>query len=527
MTSPAGVEFGPYSSAAPFFGAVPNWVLNKDDQDRLRAYEVYQKMYWTEPGSFLLQKRGEDTREVQIPSFRKMVEATNQFLAVDFDYTFDPEKGTDGDRKKYKDFLDKLFSRENFWGTRGSVKRNMLKLGDAFIHITGDDTKEAGRRISIEEVQAENVFWIHNGERLVGVHLAERIKDPRDADGIKRIVKRQTYRKQFSEPDEEGRVVLEGITTELGFYELDAWDDRVESVELKTVVHSTLKPRPASILEDIMSLPVYHYDNIKWGRHPYGISEMRGMESAISAVNQSLTDEDLTLVMQGLGVYWTNAGPPEDAEGNETALEIGPGVVLEVPDGNSVGRLNGVGSVAPMIDHMRFILEEGGAALGVSGAAAGKVDVQVAESGISLYLQLGPMIAKNAEKELNILGKDNQLGYDLLNYWLPAYEEDFGGPGADSAPVTIKFIVGDAIPVNRVAVYEEIIALSDANLILTEMAVDVLTRKLGYEFPENAAELLMEQQKKKTEAATPVDPFADRAAQEQQPGAGGEDADTE
>jgi hypothetical protein len=524
VTSPVATEFGPYSSAQPFFGAVPNWIIDTDDKDRLRAYEVYNKMYWTEPGSFALQKRGEDTREVQIPSFRKMVEATNQFLCVDFDYVLDPSTGTDADRKRYKEFLDKLFSRENFWGTRASVKRNMLKLGDGFTHITADDTKEAGKRISIEEVQAENVFWIYNGEAKVGVHLAEKIKDPRDADGIKRIIKRQTYRKQFSEPDENGARELTGITSETDYFELDAWDDRnLEPGELKRVIHKDLSPKPEQILEDIMAIPVYHYDNIKWGRHPYGISEMRGMESAISAVNQSLTDEDLTLVMQGLGVYWTNAGPPEDAEGNETSLEIGPGVVLEVPDGNSVGRLNGVSSVAPMIEHMRFILEEGGAALGVSGAAAGKVDVQVAESGISLYLQLGPMIAKNAEKELNVLGKDNQFGFDLLNYWMPAYEEGWGNPG--EAPVTIKFIVGDPIPVNRVAVYEEVIALTDANLILIDMAVDTLSRKLGYEYPANAAELLLEQQKKRTAAATPVDPFADRAAQEQ--GAPEDDEDPE
>lgn len=525
MTSPVATEFGPYSSAAPFYGAVPNWIIDTDDKDRLRAYEVYNKMYWTEPGSFALQKRGEDTREVQIPSFRKMIEATNQFLCVDFDYVLDPETGTDTDRKRYGDFLDNLFSRENFWGTFAAVKRNMLKLGDGFVHIHADDTKDPGKRISIEEVQAENVFWIYNGEAKVGVHLAEKIKDPRDPDGKKRIIKRQTYRKQFSEPDEAGKVTLTGITSELEYFELDGWDDRnLDASELKRVSHQDLSPLPEEVLEDILSLPVYHYDNIKWGRHPYGISEMRGMESAISAVNQSLTDEDLTLVMQGLGVYWTNAGPPEDAEGNETSLEIGPGVVLEVPDGNSVGRLNGVSSVAPMIEHMRFILEESGSALGVSGAAAGKVDVQVAESGISLYLQLGPMIAKNAEKELGVLGTSNQFGFDLINYWLPAYEEGWGAPGA--APVTMKFIVGDAIPVNRVAVYEEVIALSDANLILLEMAIDALSKKLGYEYPENAAELLLEQQKKKTEASTPVDPFADRAAQEQ--GApGDEDPDAE
>jgi hypothetical protein len=76
-----------------------------------------------------------------------------------------------------------------------------------------------------------------------------------------------------------------------------------------------------------------------------------------------------------------------------------------------------------------------------------------------------------------------------------------------------------------VAVYEEVIALTDANLILIDMAVDTLSRKLGYEYPANAAELLLEQQKKRTAAATPVDPFADRAAQEQ--GAPEDDEDPE
>lgn len=502
MTAP--VMFTPYSSALEFFGKKADWVASDDDQDRIRAYELYDKMYWTEPGTFALVKRGEDDREVQIPSSFKIVEATNQFLAKDFDYVVDTTKGTTAEQTAADEWFKALFKREKFKAKFGAFKRNMVKRGDAIFHIKADDTKEVGKRISILEVDAAHYFpiWNEDETRLLGVHLAEKIKDPRDEDDKKYIVRRQSYYRPGESRDPQW------VTSELTYWEIDAWDDRnLKEDELKEITDTNLETFE-KVLEGIPVIPVYHCLNIRWGTWLFGISELRGLEMAIAAVNQSLSDEDLTLVTQGLGVYWTNAGPPKDAQGNEAALEIGPGVVLEVPDGNSVGRLNGVSTTAPFLEHMRFILDETASAKGVSGAAAGKVDVTIAESGISLYLQLGPMLAKNEEKELELLGTMDQLFFDLTQYWGPEFDDQ-----AFLKNVIVSSVVGDPVPVNRKAVIEEVTLLHDANLILTEMAIEKIAT-LGYTFPAGAAEKLLEQQKKKTEATTPVDPFADRAAQE-------------
>lgn len=506
MTAP--VTFTPYSSALQFFGKKPDWVTNTDDQERILAYELYEKMYWSEPGTFALVKRGEDDREVQIPSCYKIVEATNQFLAKDFDYVVDPEKGSESEQALADEWFSNLFKREKFKAKFGAFKRNMVKRGDAIFHVKADDTKEVGKRISILEVDATHYFpiWNEDETRLLGVHLAEKIKDPRDEDGKKYIVRRQSYYRPG--PDSLSN---EWVTSELTYWEVDAWDDRnLKEEDLKQLTDTKLETYE-KVLEGIPVIPVYHCLNIRWGSWLFGVSELRGLEMAIAAVNQSLSDEDLTLVTQGLGVYWTNAGAPKDAEGQETSLEIGPGVVLEVPDGNSVGRLSGVSTTAPFLEHMRFILDEVNSSKGVSGAAAGKVDVAVAESGVSLYLQLGPMLAKNEEKEIELLGTLDQMFFDLAQYWGPEFDE-----AEYLKNVRVSGVVGDPVPTNRAAVVEEVTLLHDANLILTEMAIQRISTVLGYTYPEGAAGKLLEQQKSRTAAATPVDPFADRAAEEQQ-----------
>lgn len=61
--------------------------------------------------------------------------------------------------------------------------------------------------------------------------------------------------------------------------------------------------------------------------------------------------------------------------------------------------------------------------IGLPDMASGKVDVSVAQSGIALAWKMGPIIAENQDKQLGILGKWNQMGYDLVNMWFPAFEE--------------------------------------------------------------------------------------------------------
>ena len=62
-------------------------------------------------------------------------------------------------------------------------------------------------------------------------------------------------------------------------------------------------------------------------------------------------------------------------------------------------------------------------ALGVPDLAIGSVDSSIAESGIALQLKLGPLLAKNKEKELDLLDVADQFIYDLITGWFVAYEK--------------------------------------------------------------------------------------------------------
>lgn len=103
----------------------------------------------------------------------------------------------------------------------------------------------------------------------------------------------------------------------------------------------------------------------------------------------------------------------------------------------------------------------------------------------------------------------DQMFFDLTQYWGPEFDE-----AAFLKNVSVGSVVGDPVPVNRTAVMTEAITLHDANLILTEMAIEKISTALGYTYPAGAAEKLLEQQKSKTAASTPVDPFAEDAANE-------------
>lgn len=501
MTTPA--VFSPYSSALPFFGNKPSHVVAVDDIDRLRAYELYDRMFWNEPGwAKLLRRDDEESKEIYVPSSRQLVEALNRYLAVGYNFTLDPKIGSTGEQETVRTFVQDLFRREKIYSQFANKKRTCLVKGDSLWHITADDSKPAGTKISVKELDPNVYFPIpdpNDANRVIGCHLVDVIKDPQDPDGKKLIAKRQTYRR-----DSSGSTPV--VTSELTFWELDAWDDRtLKAQDLKTLSRPELGEHPAVPLPNIPTIPVYHTRNIDWRRHPFGVSELRGMENAIAAVNQSLTDEDLALVMAGLGMYWTSAGPPEDAEGNESRLDIGPGVVLEVPSGESVGRLSGVASTDPSISHMNFILGQLQQGLGISDIAAGKVDVNVAESGIALALQMWPTLSKNREKEQEILGTEDQFLFDLTNYWMPEFESL--GAGAN---VRVTSLVDDPMPKNRKQRIDEIIQLEGAGLILPEMAIEELT-DLGYKFPAGAAAKLLAAQTAKVAATTPPDPYAQQA----------------
>lgn len=517
MTAPLSAA-SQYASAAPYLGKSDvNLQNSPDDNIRVRAYRLYEDMYFNRPETFKVTMRGDgtDSTPIYIPSAKKMVDATSRFLGKDFNYVVDPGRGTPQGNAETDRILGNLFRRERIYAKWATNKRFGLIRGDALWHITADDTKLPGQRISIHELNPANYFVIEdpdNPDRILGCHIVDVVQDPAKPDDLTaKIARRQTYLKAGVVPGPLRGYVTQnfnavGITSELAFFELGKWDNRnMKAGDLKPVPHPSTRPQFA-LPPTITSLPIYHWRNNRLPDEDFGMSEVAGVESLINAINQSITDEDLTLIMQGLGMYWTNARPPKNADGTDGDWIVGPGVVVEVGDTNTFGRVTGVSSVAPFQEHMASLKDDIAQSIGVPAIAQGKVDVAVAESGISLALQLAPILAKNAEKEEEMLGIFDQLLYDLVQMWLPAFEQ------ASNPDVSVASLVGDAMPENRDSRIQEILLLQAAGLITIAQAQAKLT-KYGWTF-EPGDEVKVVQEAATIAAAQAGDVLGNRYAEE-------------
>lgn len=535
MTSPLNATRH-WSSAQPFVSAVSGGnIIGSDDLVRCAAYQFYEDAYHNRPEAWTVTLRGDDDEEqvaITLPAAKKIIEATNRFLAVDFDFAVVPntvpepgetdpaappeEPGATAAANPgavaLQNYITNLARREKLYSKFANQKRYGLIRGDAVWHITADDTKLPGQRISIHEVHPGQYFPIADvadPNRLAGCYLVDMVQNPKEPDDKTKLAARvQEYRREQDSTGAFTGVIMSSLT----IYEIGKWDAR----NLKP---GDIKPiqviRPATPLDpSITQVPVYHIRNNTIPGTEFGTSEVAGIEVLMNALNQSMTDEDLTLVMQGLGMYWTNAGPPENADGTDGAWEIGPRAVVEVGEGQTFGRVTGVSSVAPFLEHMKYTDEwiQGGA--GVPDIAVGKVDVAVAESGISLKLQLAPIIAKNAEKELELVAGLDQMFYDLCRMWLPAYEQ------IDFPEYTIVTSIGDAMPENRQDKINEIVGLlSNVPQIITLQMAHNMLRKYGYEFgPNSAAEVIQDSIAITQATQAAIDPFG---------GGGGENPDAE
>lgn len=487
MTSPLS-SAGQYASVAPFLaGEDPNLAGSGEDSIRVRAYGTYEDFYHNRPETFKVMLRGDDDEEqheVYIPSAKKCIEATNRFLGKEFDFAVSQRFGTEQEQTALERMLLNLFKRERMYVKFSNQKRYGLIRGDVCWHITADLTKEPSKRLSIHELNPANYFPIEdpdNPDRLLGCHIVDVVEDPEDPD--KTIARRLTYLKKGVLPRggdlvgyemEEGNTQT-GITSEITHWGLGKWDDRnLKQDELER--RSAPGDRDLIELPDVITqLPVYHWRNNEIPGMRFGLSEIAGVETLIAAVNQAVNDEDLVLVMQGLGFYWTNARPPVNADGSPGDWRVGPAMVAEVPVDGKFERASGVSSVSPYQDHISMMKSDVMESLGIPDIAAGKVEVTVAESGVSLALQMLPIIAKNSEKEEQIIGIMDQMLYDIITMWFPAFEEF--NPGAAMAAV----VVGDPIPRNRDAAIQEVILLFTSGLITIAQAQAKLS-ELGYSF---------------------------------------------
>jgi hypothetical protein len=459
--------FTPYTTASSLFGTKPSWIPSELDQQRIQSYLLYEQIYWNVPDIFKVSLRGSNDAPIYIPSGRTIVDTTNRYTAPAFNVIVrDRVTGASGesqDTLAARMAISDLMARERFRSKFSGAKRYGLIRGDWVWHITADPTKALGSRISIVALDPGMYFKISDPEDIdtvVGCHLAQQVTDANGDPAIRRL----TYRKDSTNPEEPT------VTVEEGLFPVDNWES--DTAKPSTVI------RPVTQLVGIRSLPVYHVKNFEEPGNPFGSSELRGLERLMAAVNQVMSDEDLTLAIEGIGVYATDAPQPIDPVTKApTNWKLGPGRVAHRPPGSKFERINGATSVGAYGDHFGRLVAAMREAASTPDIAVGQVDVQVASSGIALALQLGPMLAKAGEKNELIIDVHNQMWFDIVNQWMPVYEE------TQFVDVAVTCVVGDAIPVDRVARLTELNDMLDRGVIDTEFYRQEAS-KLGYESPE-------------------------------------------
>lgn len=504
MADPLDV-FTPYSTASALMGVLPTWMDDYDAQ-RITAYQIYEQIYWNVPDTYKIVQRGTAASPIYIPNGRTIVDSTDRYTAAGFGYVIDPQFGTTSDQTNLALALKNLFDRERFLSKFHANKRMGLIRGDWAFHIVADPLKAEGKRISIYTVDPGALFRIEapdDTEKLLGYHIIEQIQD-----GDKTLIKRQTYTKgedPYSDEPWDGT-----IWSSLAVYDVEKWRDYTANP-----VERIIEPFPLDPL--ITALPVYHIKNMEEPGNPWGSSELRGFERIMAAVNQAVSDEELALALEGLGMYATNAGPPVNAQGQETNWLLGPGRVVELSgDGSGEGkvffeRVDGIGSVTPYQDHLKFLIDQLHEGSSTPKIATGQVDVSVAESGVALAIQMSPMLSKTEVKDIGVRDTMVQMFYDLKG-WLQAYE----GVGSGEALMIPQF--GPKLPVNIKEEVERIVLLVTSKLASPEWGRKELA-KYGYVFGADEGALVAQAD---AELAAAADPFAGRAASELDTGAGGE-----
>lgn len=498
MTSP-GTTFTQWSTIAPWLGTLPAWV-SAEDQERIAAYAKYEEIYWSSEEGFAEVLRGDNEQPVFMPTAKTLVDTVNRYTAPGFNYVISSPVTADGTAATNDEAVavaqlafEQLFKREMFFSKFNAAKRNGLIRGDWIFHILADDTKPVGKRLKIYTVDPGAYFPVYDEndpDKLVKVHLAEQI-----VQGSDTLVSRLTYTRVF---DANGNQT--GITVEHALFKPDEWT----AADAKpTAVVMPVKTLPPAI----PAIPVYHLRNFD-PTMPFGSSEMRGLESVLLGINQTVSDEDMALALDGIGIYATDAGTPVDENGNEVDYIMGPGRVLS--GATNLRRISGVGSVTPYGDHYDRMFGAARQSLGASDVAIGKVESATAESGVALLLQLAPMLASTGEKDQHIIDVMSQFFYDLC-YWLATYEEltpllMSGGEGATVPSVLITPTIGEKIPTNLKQLIENIAGLRSLVPPLISVATSTkLLRAAGLALEENEAELVAQEEQATADAAASAD----------------------
>jgi hypothetical protein len=490
------VAVNPYATALALNRPAPTHVRpGVYDADRVRSYYTYEDVWNNVPDAYaaLLREGDDPLARRYIPAVRSIVEATNRYLGHDLAVTWEPILGAEVDEQAMLDwgaYYTALTAREELGIKFLSMKRWWLIKGDSLLAIGADPLKEQGSRLRLTEIEPEQYFPIidpADASRVSGCYLASIVKDEAGEDIVQRI--------EYHKLDAVTGPALGGVPGQIfhrvGFFELTGWDDRPGDDPQDI---AEVDPPPwasdeswAELLAGVVlpplitAIPVYHFRNNRRGgaAGSYGTSEIQGLESIFAGIIQNTTDEDLAVALQGLGVYWTDSGRPRDSNGRDLPWEIGPASMIELEKDGKLGRVDGVGSVQPIQDHMNFMTNSARESSGVPDIAVGRIDAQAAQSGVALRIEFMPILAKNQEKEEELISKLTHMLHDLLTMWVPAYEQ--------ITPPLLQPVVtfGDPIPTDRAATLAEILQMVAAKVVSIEWAQTELANKLGYVFPTN------------------------------------------
>lgn len=489
MSVQAVEAFTPYSNTTGLFTeGLPTW-MDAYDAERIHAYQIYEQIYWSVPDTFKLVMRGtENSSPIYVPTARTIVDTTNRYLCPKPAFIVDPDLGSAQDQVDCKRMFSSLFRRERFWSKFQSNKLYGVMRGDWCWYITANPLKPAGSRIKIEAVDPAAYFPVPHPtdpDRIIAVHIVEQVQD--DKGDV--FIKRQTYTRGKDPVNNDGSDTT--IYNSSGLFAIDKWQALDDSA-----IEITKPPTP--LPPQINTIPVYHIRNIETPGDPYGSSELRGFERIMAAVNQAVSDEELALALEGLGLYATDGGPPTDENNNPTDWILGPGRVVEHGPGSKFERITGVSSVEPVQNHLAFLIQSLKEAAAVPDAATGKVDVQVAESGIALAMQLSPLLSKIDVRTEPITDVHNQMFWDLRN-WFAAYEQ------FDTLCV-VEAYFDNTVAVNVAEKVKEILTIVAAGLADAEWGRSELAQ-YGYDFPTDTGLKVLNEARAR---ALATDPFASR-----------------
>jgi len=444
----------------------------ESERERIASYDKYDQLYWNDPTQYALRVL-EDEQPIYIPNSRIIVDTTAHYLLKGLAINTPTRDKKNEDQKWLTDFL----KRERFYSKFATSKKMGIARGDFAFHITADPLKPEGSRVSIEPIHPGMVWKVEDPNdptNIVKMHIGSIWIDPNDDDQTERM-RVLTYEK-----------VLDGetqkISREENVWELTTdWWDEEERELYKNILPLDFLP------DEVDQFPVYWFPNIEWGEQNYGSSELRGQEFLAWAVSQGATDTQAALALEGLGVYATDGGRPVDDEGVERDWEIAPGNVAEVPSGSFFRRVEGVGSITPMLDQVHYLEGKMFAATSMTDVALGQVDVAVAQSGIALAIKFMPTLAKIEDRDTAGVEICQQMFFDLKK-WFKAYE---------GKTIDVEYEVSIAkqkLPANRTETINELNNMIDRKIIDREFYRDQM-RELGYEIPKNMDDRILKEAK--------------------------------